>query len=448
MPTVKKILYILAVYGFIFFASADNIRAIYNPLQVPNNHYGIHIANIQDLDDAANLVNTEGGDWGYVTLVIQKGERDPSRWQNVFDKMRRLHLIPIVRIATTPDGANWEKPKFEEIDSWISFLNSLNWVIKNRYVVIGNEVNLGREWGGEVNPEEYAMYLKFMAQNLKLSNPDFFVIPAGLDASLPTSKTSLDESLFIKRMIQKEPDMFDFIDGWASHSYPNPAFSGSEYAVGRKSIRTFEWELAYLKNLGVKKDLPVFITETGWTKNTVDNLESRYKYAFENVWNDKRIVAVTPFILNYEFPPFDNFSWKSDGFYDTLYASVQDLIKNTGRPIQNDIGTITRIFVPSIAITNSSFSGVIFVTNKGESIWSAREIEVKDLGGNNLTVTNVSYNNLEPGSSGLIFISGDTPKIPGVYKQGLFLLRNGKVISNIVEFNLFLFRNLTWPPSL
>ena len=58
-------------------------------------------------------------------------------------------------------------------------------------------------------------------------------MPAGFDASLPTSKTSLDESAYLVRMIRKEKDVFELVDGWASHSYPNPNFSGSEYASGK-----------------------------------------------------------------------------------------------------------------------------------------------------------------------------------------------------------------------
>ena len=55
--------------------------AIYDPTGVPNNSFGIHIANIQDLEDAAKLVNSSGGDWGYVTLVITEDNRTISLWQ-------------------------------------------------------------------------------------------------------------------------------------------------------------------------------------------------------------------------------------------------------------------------------------------------------------------------------------------------------------------------------
>jgi hypothetical protein len=153
--------------------------AIENPSARPNNIYGIHILDENDLEDAAKLVNSSGGDWGYVTLVIRKDERDSQRWQKTFDKMRRLHLIPIVRIATIQVNSHWEKPVQGEIDGWVSFLNSLNWVIKNRYVIIGNEPNHAAEWGNELNPQEYADYLSTLSEKLKNESGDFFILPAG-----------------------------------------------------------------------------------------------------------------------------------------------------------------------------------------------------------------------------------------------------------------------------
>lgn len=36
--------------------------SLYDPSSVPNNSFGIHIANIQDLEDAAKLVNSGGSD--------------------------------------------------------------------------------------------------------------------------------------------------------------------------------------------------------------------------------------------------------------------------------------------------------------------------------------------------------------------------------------------------
>lgn len=448
MSVFRKLIFALLAITVLALTCPSRAIAIYDPTSVSNNRFGIHIVNTEDLEDAAKLVNSSGGDWGYVTLIITKNDRDFSKWQGVLDKMRELHLIPIIRIATLGDGENWQKPSFGEIDGWASFLSSLNWVIQNRYVVIGNEVNLGREWGGEVNPEEYATYLKTFSQKLKKACADFFVMPAGLDASLKTSKTSLEEATFIRMMLIKEPDLFEFVDGWASHSYPNPAFAGSEYAHGRGTVRTFSWELDLLRRLGVRKQLPVFISETGWSRETNSNLEAKFGYALTRVWNDKRVVAVTPFILNYEFPPFADFSWKVGGSFDGLYTSVQALTKTKGVPIQVEAGQITRIFVPAIDFTGSDFTALLFVLNEGQSIWTGESLNVVDLEGNNLEITKTSFSALAPGESGLVFAKGVSPQIGGLYRQGLYLTKNQKPLTQAGEFKMFLFNNLTWPPPL
>ena len=48
---------------------------------------------LNDLPDISKLTNSNGGDWGYVTIVIQKGERDSRKWQEVFDKLRRFEIL-------------------------------------------------------------------------------------------------------------------------------------------------------------------------------------------------------------------------------------------------------------------------------------------------------------------------------------------------------------------
>src|SRR3990172_5144718 len=123
----------------IFLTSVRSTFAVIDPSTVSNNKFGVHIFGEKDLEGARDLVNSNGGDWGYVTFVITEGERDQDRWQRVFDQMRRYHLIPIVRLATKAVGNVWIAPQEAEIDNWVNFLSSLNWVTQNRYVIINNE---------------------------------------------------------------------------------------------------------------------------------------------------------------------------------------------------------------------------------------------------------------------------------------------------------------------
>src|SRR3990172_10956744 len=101
---------IVFILFFLALSLPKSVLAIYNPTSVANNKFGIHLTQEADLEEASKLVNSSGGDWGYVTIVIRKDERDTRRWQNVFNQMRRLHLIPIVRIATMQLDGGWEKP--------------------------------------------------------------------------------------------------------------------------------------------------------------------------------------------------------------------------------------------------------------------------------------------------------------------------------------------------
>lgn len=424
---MKKLLTIIIFISFFVFVG--NVKAIYDPTTVPNNHFGVHITDTSDLKNVSKLV----GDWGYVTFVIQKGERDPKRWQAIFDEMRKLHLIPIVRIATAPNGDVWEKPSKDEIDGWVSFLNSLNWVIKNRYVTIGNEPNHASEWGGELDPKGYADYFTNFSYKLKASNEDFFIMPAALDASATNTRTTMEESLYLSKILEWDQRFFQHVDGWASHSYPNPDFIGSGNGIGKGTVRTFEWELNYLKYLGVSKNFPVFITETGWT-HSIDSLTTnigpKIETAFKNAWNDKRVIAVTPFIYKYTAPPFDNFSWvnKNGGFYD-FYYNVLNLQKIVGVPIQEyKAEVITGIF-PKIATVNSDYNGILFIKNTGQSIWTKDNLMF-----NNLQVNSIFPESIEPNQIGIFSVKGKYPNIPGNYDKSVEILHAQEIFNNQFKF--------------
>lgn len=402
---MRKLL-VFFIFLLLFINSATKSFAIVDPLNVPNNKFGIHIFSEKDLQEAANLVNSNGGDWGYVTVVITEAERNGDRWQKVFDEMRRLHLIPIVRLATKAGGETWNAPNEAEINNWVAFLNNLNWVVQNRYVVINNEPNHADEWGGRVDPAGYATYLKKMSQKLKEASPDFFVLPAGLDPSSINSKITMTENKFMSQMLMAEPDVFNYIDGWTSHAYPNA------------SISIYDHELAV-----IGKRLPVFITETGWPigKYTESQISSNLTGAFTNTWNDPRVVAVTPFILDYTSPPFDVYSWKkSDGSYYNFYSDIQKMAKVKGVPTQIESGQIFAAFAQPAIITGTDFVGAIFARNTGQSIWGNGSISI----GNeepDFELKGFSMNGIEPTKLGLIFFKAAESQTEGFYTNSLFL---------------------------
>jgi hypothetical protein len=448
---LKKIFAIVLI-AILFSISIKSVRAIYDPLSVPNNRFGIHIADISDIKAAADLVNSSGGDWGYVTFVITKNDKNTEKWQRIFDDMRRKHLIPIVRIATRFDGINWEKPSFGEIDGWVSFLNSLNWVVRNRYIVIANEPNHAKEWGGEINPEEYSRYLVDFSQKLKNASDEFYILPAGFDASASNSKETMEESLFLRKIAISNKDYFEAIDGWASHSYPNPAFSGSPDAFGKGTVRSYQWELSFLKGLGINKEYPVFITETGWTHNmngsgkklfSTDLIGTKLIKAYSNAWDDKKIVAVTPFVLNYLDAPFDIFSWKTkNGDFYSFYYDVQKIGKTQGEPIQESKGDILAAIIQPFHFARSSFSGVVVIKNLGQSIWNINDISIKDTVGARVLIFQDPLSEIEPNTVTTIKIEGAIPNEPGIQTGSLSLYYKDKQMGKTYTYQIFVITNL------
>jgi len=403
----------------------------------PNNIHGIHLAvpTESDLEAAAKLVNSNGGDWGYITLVIQDDDLDYNKWQGVFNKLRQLHLIPLVRLATHPDGENWAVPKSEEVDRFVGFLNSLNWVVRNRYIILFNEPNHGAEWGGAVDPEGYAKVVLEFASKLKASNPDYFLMLAGLDQSPPESPPRyLSVTSFYQRMIEEfGPANFEkYISGLASHSYPNPGFSASAAANGWGSVRGYEAELEYLKQLGVKKTLPVFITETGWKRDALGEgqVAQNYVYAYNEVWeNDSRIWAVTPFLLNYQTDPFLGFSFQKPGesAYYEQYIALQNLSKDAGNPIQIEkVGFKT--LLPVELVEDSSFRFKLSLKNLGQGVWDKADgYEFKLISKSSYYYNFAPLLEIEPDEEIDLDFDFHTPKVVGSSSVKIGLFKKGEL---------------------
>lgn len=423
----------------IFFLSAVFIipNVTYGAELPRNNKFGIHILQptSEDVKKTAELVNGNGGKWGYVTLVIQENDRDRNKWQELFDNLREYKLIPIVRIATNPEPGAWRRPNREDVNGWVEFLNSLNWVVQKRYVILFNETNHAAEWGGAVDPEGYADIAVEFTQKLKEKNKDFFVMIAGFDASAPSSPPIYeDEAVYLKRVIGKigAESFNDLFDGFSSHSYPNPAFAGSPNAHGKGTVRTYQWELEYLKEMGVK-DLPVFITETGWDASRVsrEQIAEYIQYAYENVWlPDDRVIAVTPFVLNYQEYPFINFSWsvKGNGEYHPQYYLVQQMNKVAGAPQFIEKGEINDD-LPEEIVVQSTYHFKIKLKNNGQAIWDNDEgYHLAFEGAPKFTTMFSTIHKIRPGQEGIVDLLLETPGDPGTDTSRLLLKKGDKSI--------------------
>ncbi len=354
------------------------------PILASENIFGLHLTQTQDLLSAKDIINSSGGDWGWVTIVIRLDQLNHQTWQDFFDNCRKYHLIPIIRLATIADDDNWKVPQNSDIDNLANFLNSLNWPTKTQHIILFNEVNHGQEWGGEVNIKNYVDASIYASQKFKSLNQNFFILGSAIDLASPdkspdfiSAKTAYQEIYLYK------PEYFDHIDGIASHSYPNHGFIGTPKDTGQHSLRGYSWELDTIKKLGIKKEFTVFITETGWphreglnsrnnfytTKTTSQFLLDAYQ-----IWSqDPKIKAVTPFIYNYPDQPFDHFSWLDQN--EQLYPEYQKFIDQPKVPNVPEQITSYQLYknqIPFIIFANHEYNGQISLKNTGQSIWGEK----------------------------------------------------------------------------
>lgn len=325
--------------------SVKDTLATFDPTLKPNNFFGIHILFPDEIGKAAELVNSKGGDWGYVTIPIQGTDRNLAKWQAFMDEAGKRHVIPILRVATEPFYQNttvWRKPDDFDLVDFANFLNSLKWPTNNRYLVILNEVNRYDEWGGEYpNPSEYASFLSDAYDIFKSRSNDFFIIMAGLDNAAPSDgKKYISEFDYLNQMLYSNPKIFNKMDGFSSHSYPNPNFAQPPNDTSKVGVASYKFEYdLVISNVSSKKY--VFITETGWNGDALNSakIAEYYKYTFENIWSkDKdKIIAITPFLLESGAGPFNKFSFMKSGEPTTYFNEFKGLVKEKGDPQREKI---------------------------------------------------------------------------------------------------------------
>jgi len=180
-------------------------------------------------------------------------------------------------------------------------------------------------------------------KEFKKANPNYRMMNGAFNITAPTDRNHLDAFEYMNQMNKHVPGIFNKLDAWASHSYPQPNFSGNPLTIGRWGIRAYDEELKHLKKLGVTRDFPVFITETGWAHAEGEKYDSRFlpeeitakyfEFAFENIWlKDDRVRAVMPFTIMYE-APFDHFSWITKDKKPYLqFEKIKALPKTKGEP--------------------------------------------------------------------------------------------------------------------
>lgn len=316
----------------------------------PNNKIGMYVQNTaDDISASADLINSNGGDWGYVLLTMNLSDRGSGSWQSLFDAATSNHVIPLIQLFNA-GSCNPDEMDFEGL---AEMLNGLTWPTEHRYISIFNEVNAGDYWCGNASPEAYAQTLDKAITAFKDKSQNFFIMPAAFNSSARSGAVSnegakyIGEDAFLSGMNQAVPGIFGRIDGWATHAYPQPNFSGV-IAGGRDSILNYKWELSLVSSFGAGS-LPVFITETGWLHKegqescgqysqsgllSSSSVSARYKEAYVNYWlPDSRVVAITPFIFRSNDPCAAGFAWqKPDGSWYPQAEMLLAIPKTSGIP--------------------------------------------------------------------------------------------------------------------
>lgn len=309
----------------------------------PNNKVGINVIRHFDanyLRAVSQIVNSSGGDWGYVTVLLLKEDwRDPARIQRLLDDANRFRLIPILRLSTRMEGPIWVKPEPNDPAEWKRFLTGLKWYTPAVYMMVGNEPNLGLEWGGEPNPREYARYLQSFLDTFADQRSRFKILNGPMDMSNLTQQGMMDDFEFLAGMKAEVPDIFTRLDGWATNPY--------HFFEGRGIRYTYRGYAQELDFIGV--NLPVFIAESyiGFVDDP-QVIAQYYDTAFSYWLQDPRVVAATPHFFNPEAKVFWMFDADAAGNPINLSPTalrLRQMPKIAGSP--NFVSALTTLSTPA-----------------------------------------------------------------------------------------------------
>jgi len=291
----------------------------------------------------------------------------PQEWVNAIAGVYRRNLIAVGRIGppwgnrnirSMADDAN--VTSFTQLaDKYRSVVNGLplrqGWPI---YIEIHNEPNLCYEWTCNSNvgwmdyhqtAAEYARFLRDVADAIhNIGDNRIAVLNGGMaPGGAQSCHCGTDEFTggvlgtdFLTAMHDAVPDIWDHIDGLASHSYPA---TNAGYGFWRPYDQCMAGLLYFQQELNtIGHDLPVFMTETGWPTDhdacpnshcgSRQDVADWTVAAYNNPWlTDSSIQAVMPFML--QDPNWNNFAWV-DGSNNPypVYGAVRQLRCSLGIP--------------------------------------------------------------------------------------------------------------------
>ena len=70
-----------------------------------------------------------------------------GKWQEIFNRMRKKSTYTALsELQLILKAIHGLFRRNTDITTWVDFLDSLNWPIENRYVILFNEPNHAKEW--------------------------------------------------------------------------------------------------------------------------------------------------------------------------------------------------------------------------------------------------------------------------------------------------------------
>lgn len=246
----------------------------------------------------AHLMTGEGG---WVVQVVQSNDLNVAKWQQFIDDCARLGLRPVLRLATYPSDGHWAAPPMDQdggyatiAQQWQDFFARLQ-LEQPVWVVVGNEVNNGAEWGGRAEPRAYLRYFLAITTRLRQLDQPLYVAMAALDLYTPhtngqpfpgTDITMIDAAAFLDEIFAAQPDILSHVDFWAGHVYPLGAFyrppwereyridrmNGAEFlplidppaGLYNRGVNGYQWERWYVTVVHGQAMPPILITEMGY----------------------------------------------------------------------------------------------------------------------------------------------------------------------------------------
>ena len=434
--------------------------------ELPSCKAGIHMISPSDDDfkNAAALLNTNGGAYCWVTIVIREDEMNPENLQRLHNLARKYKFQIIHRLEKGFDSqGRWYMPDGDTVQKFVTAIKTIIPSQKDVYIVLGNEPTHAVMCGG-CTPESYAQWAMQAIDTIHTAfaedadvamNP--VVMLAGQDVHSPDAPPDYyDAEKFMSRMFTAEPNLLCEIDAWASHNYPRD-FMRNTFA-GRYSLRGYIWELALAQRLAQRlvsedcqehvRQLPVFITETGYKVGAggiADDLAFRQAQQMLRFYEeDPKVRSVTLFVYRSCGMPFEEFAItgcngdKLNGVGQALLESPK--VKGEVRHVHK---ARTKVECPLEVVERLPIECTVSAENLGTDTWqniggeySLSLIGYQSSGPDGQVYSFTRFREVQPGETLSANLTYNPGEQQGAHTLQIGLSREGRVLLGLATVGL------------